>query len=172
MLKAERKAKKCNFTQSEVEALVGEVEKRRAVLFGGHSVGSGHQCQKGSRVAACGRQCKCCCLRRLECGQSEKKKWSDIKVEAKKRLASHRHSVCAMGGGTGQPELTIYNWRGSSGNPSWVTWWWRWRGTPVSAQFILTWCSYSNMSAVSGTDYIWETGHCCKLRIFICLFTV
>ena len=27
-------------------------------------------------------------------------------MEAKKRLASHRQSVCAMGGGTGQPELT------------------------------------------------------------------
>ena len=30
----------------------------------------GHQCQKGSRVAECGRQCKWCCLRRLECGQT------------------------------------------------------------------------------------------------------
>ena len=34
-----------------------------------------------------------------------KKKLHDIKVDAKKRLASHRKSVCAMGGGTGQPEL-------------------------------------------------------------------
>ena len=48
MLKAERKVKKRSSTQCEVEVLVGEVEKRKAVLFGGHSVGSGHQCQKGS----------------------------------------------------------------------------------------------------------------------------
>ena len=27
-------------------------------------------------------------------------------MEAKKHLASHRQSVCATGGGTGQPELT------------------------------------------------------------------
>ena len=35
-----------------------------------------------------------------------KKKWSDIKVEAKKHLALHRQSVCAPGGGEGAPELT------------------------------------------------------------------
>ena len=35
-----------------------------------------------------------------------KKKWSDVKVEAKKRLASHRQSVCATGGRMGQPKLT------------------------------------------------------------------
>ena len=40
MPKAEIKAKKRNFTQCEVKVLVGEVEKRTAVLFGGHSVGS------------------------------------------------------------------------------------------------------------------------------------
>ena len=39
------------------------------------------------------------------------------------------------------------------------------------SKFILTWCFYSNTSAVNGTDYIWETGHCRKLHIFICLFT-
>ena len=38
MPKSERKAKKRNFTQCEVKVLVGEVEKRKAVLFGGHSV--------------------------------------------------------------------------------------------------------------------------------------
>ena len=39
MPKAERKAKKRSFTQCELEVLVGMVEKRKAVLFGGHSVG-------------------------------------------------------------------------------------------------------------------------------------
>ncbi len=35
-----------------------------------------------------------------------KKKWSDIKVEGKKRISLHRRSVCATGGGKGVPELT------------------------------------------------------------------
>ncbi len=35
-----------------------------------------------------------------------KKKWSDIKVEAKRRIALHRRSVCATGGGKGTMELT------------------------------------------------------------------
>uniref|UniRef100_A0A3P9JQ61 ribonuclease H n=1 Tax=Oryzias latipes TaxID=8090 RepID=A0A3P9JQ61_ORYLA len=39
MANTERKSKKRNFTQCEVEVIVGEVEKRRKVLFGGHSVG-------------------------------------------------------------------------------------------------------------------------------------
>ena len=43
MAKVEREAKKQNFTQCEVKVLVGEVEMRKAVLFGGHGVG-GHQC--------------------------------------------------------------------------------------------------------------------------------
>ena len=34
-----RRAKKRHFTQCEVEILVGEVEKRKVVLFYGHSVG-------------------------------------------------------------------------------------------------------------------------------------
>ncbi len=39
MANPERKSKKRNFTQCEVEVIVGEVEKRRKMLFGGHSVG-------------------------------------------------------------------------------------------------------------------------------------
>ena len=58
-------------------------------------------------MATCVRQCKCCWLRRSECGRSKKKIWLDIKVEAKKRLASHRQTVCAIGWETGQPELTL-----------------------------------------------------------------
>ncbi|KAM9544479.1 uncharacterized protein ACWYII_035815 [Salvelinus alpinus] len=35
----DRKAKKRNFIQCEMEILVGEVEARKNILFGGHSVG-------------------------------------------------------------------------------------------------------------------------------------
>ena len=34
-----RKAKKRNFTEVEVETLVGEVEARKVVLFGDHGIG-------------------------------------------------------------------------------------------------------------------------------------
>ncbi len=40
-----------------------------------------------------------------------KKKWSDLKVEAKKQLTSHRQSVSATGGGKGVPELTPFETR-------------------------------------------------------------
>ena len=35
-----------------------------------------------------------------------KKKWSDFKVETKRRIASHRLSVTATGGGQRTPELS------------------------------------------------------------------
>jgi hypothetical protein len=34
-----RKAKKRNFTEVEMKTLVGEVEARKVVLFGGHGIG-------------------------------------------------------------------------------------------------------------------------------------
>ena len=105
MAKAERKAKKRNFTQCEVEVLVGEVEKRKAVLFGGYSAGVAnakkaqewqHVADNVNAVTSEGRSVA-----------EVKKKWCDIKVDAKKHLASHRQSTCATDGGTGQPELTL-----------------------------------------------------------------
>jgi len=38
MANTERKAKKRNFIQCEVEIIIGVVEKRSKMLFGGHSV--------------------------------------------------------------------------------------------------------------------------------------
>ena len=82
MAKAERKAKKRNFTQCEVEVLVGEVEKRKAVLFGGYSAGVAnakkaqewqHVADNVNAVTSEGRSVA-----------EVKKKWCDIKVDAKK----------------------------------------------------------------------------------------
>ncbi|XP_073670657.1 nuclear apoptosis-inducing factor 1-like [Paramisgurnus dabryanus] len=88
MANTERKSKKRNFTQCEVEVIVGEVEKRRKMLFGGHSW----------QTLADGVNAVASQPRTMA---EIKKKWSDIKVEAKKRLALHRQSVSATGGGKG-----------------------------------------------------------------------
>ncbi|XP_010778572.1 uncharacterized protein, partial [Notothenia coriiceps] len=104
MAKSEKRGKKRNFNNCEVEILVGEVETRQNILFGGHSIGVTnakkatewqHVADAVNFASAQGRTVA-----------EIKKKWSDIKVDAKKRLASHRQSVCATGGGKGAPELT------------------------------------------------------------------
>ena len=40
-----------------------------------------------------------------------KKKWSDLKVEVKRRVSAHRRSVTATGGGTGVGELSPFDLR-------------------------------------------------------------
>lgn len=54
MLTTEKKTKKRNFSDMEVEVLVGEVEVRRDILFGGHSsrVTNKRKCSEGQHVAA------------------------------------------------------------------------------------------------------------------------
>ena len=73
-----RKSKKRNFTEVEVETLVGEVEARKVVLFGGHGIGIANNKKQSERqhVAAAvnfviGRQ---------RTVPELKMKWSDIKV--------------------------------------------------------------------------------------------
>ena len=87
MVKVERKAKKGNCTQHEVEVLVGEVEMRKAVLFGGHGVGVSnakkalewqHAADSVNAVASEGRSV------------AEVEKWSDIKVDASQHGAPKR----------------------------------------------------------------------------------
>ena len=100
-----------------MEVLVGEVDKRNAVLFGGHSVGVinakkalewQHVADNVNAVASEGQSV------------AEVKKKSDIKVEAKKCLASHRQSAVPRAGERASQNSPpwIKNWRGSSGNPS------------------------------------------------------
>ena len=89
--------KKKNFTETELEVLLSEVEARKNVLFGTLSSGisskrkrSGWEnvCQAVNAVGSENRT------------QAEiKKKWSDIKVDVKQRLAAHRRSVVQTGGG-------------------------------------------------------------------------
>ncbi|KAK0146597.1 hypothetical protein N1851_014050 [Merluccius polli] len=82
------KGKKRNFTQSELEILVNEVETRREILFGTLSAGIN-----------------------LKRKRKVKKKWSDLKVEVKRRVSAHGRSVTATGGGTGVGELSPFDQR-------------------------------------------------------------
>jgi len=104
MAKTEKRGKKRNFTNCEVEILVGEVETRQNILFGGHSIGitNAKKATEWQHVADAVNSASA----QVRTVAEIKKKWSDIKVEAKKRLASHRQSACATGGGKGAPELT------------------------------------------------------------------
>ncbi|XP_041843329.1 nuclear apoptosis-inducing factor 1-like [Melanotaenia boesemani] len=101
---ATEKTGKRNFTETEVEVLVGEVEARKNILFGG--LGSGisnkRKTEEWQHVVAAVNSV----------GVTErsvpdiKKKWSDLKVEAKRRMARHRQGMCATGGGPATPNPT------------------------------------------------------------------
>ena len=73
-----RKAKKRIFTEVEVETLVGEVEARKVVLFGGHGIGitNNKKQSEWQHVAAAVNSVSG--TERTVLGL--KKKWSDIKV--------------------------------------------------------------------------------------------
>ncbi|XP_018951036.1 myb-related transcription factor, partner of profilin-like [Cyprinus carpio] len=104
MATGEKRGKKRNFSDTEIETLVGEVEARKTVLFGGHSSGVTNkkkQCEWQSIASAVN------CVSGTERTVAElKKKWSDLKVEAKRKLSSHRQSVAATGGGPCTADLT------------------------------------------------------------------
>ncbi|XP_054866345.1 t-SNARE domain-containing protein 1-like isoform X2 [Amphiprion ocellaris] len=96
--------RKGNFSETKTEVLVDEVEARKSILFGGHSSGITNK-RKGTEwqhvvtsVNSVGS---------TERTMAEvKKKWSDLKVEAKKRVTCHHQSMSATGGGRGKPEPT------------------------------------------------------------------
>ena len=72
-----RKAKKRNFTEVEVETLVGEMEARKVVLFGGHGIGIANNKKQSEwqHVAAVNS------VSSTERTVPElKKKWSDIEL--------------------------------------------------------------------------------------------
>ena len=90
----------------EIEMLVGEIEPRKKVWFGslGADLTNKRKCVKWQHVAA------------VNAASSEsrstsevKKNWSDLKVNDRKRMALHRQSVSATGGGTGTPELSPFD---------------------------------------------------------------
>ncbi|KAE8284740.1 Nuclear apoptosis-inducing factor 1 [Larimichthys crocea] len=106
------RGKKRNFTESELEVLINEVETRREILFGTLSTGVNtkrkrreweHVCEAVNAVGSEQRT------------ESElKKKWSDLKMEVKRRVSAHRRSMTATGGGSGVEELSSFDRRVAS----------------------------------------------------------
>ena len=87
-----------------MEVLLSEVEAHKNVLFGTLSYDISSKRKRSwweSLSEALGSE---------KCTQAEvKKKWSDIKVDVKWRLAAHRRSVAKTGGGTGEEGPTLMN---------------------------------------------------------------
>ncbi|XP_061582062.1 myb-related transcription factor, partner of profilin-like [Cololabis saira] len=106
MAKASKKRK---YTECELETLLTEVEARKIVLFGSLSSGINTKRKKGewdllaASVNAVGSEHRST--------QEIKKKWSDIKVEVKRRAAAHRRSAAMTGGGAGTEALTPFEER-------------------------------------------------------------
>ena len=99
-----RRAKKRNFTDTEIEVLVGEVETHQNILFGTLDAGVTKKRKNATwekvttAVNAVGSE---------ERSLSEiKKKMFDIKIRAKKRVTAHRHEISATGGGQATTQLS------------------------------------------------------------------
>ena len=101
--------KKKNFTEHELEVLLTEIEARRHVLFGTLSSGVSNKRKR--------TEWECVCVAVNAVGSEKrthaelKKKWSDVKMEVKRRTAAHRRSVAQTGGGTGEERLTPFEQR-------------------------------------------------------------
>ncbi|KAJ8346446.1 hypothetical protein SKAU_G00278470 [Synaphobranchus kaupii] len=97
-------SRKANFLEDELTAMVEEIEDRQHVLFGGLNSGLTN---KAKQVAW-----ECVAAAVNEVGQQDrtvadlKKKWSDLKLQGKKRIVIHNRSIKATGGGPGTPELS------------------------------------------------------------------
>uniref|UniRef100_A0AAQ6AJ68 Myb/SANT-like DNA-binding domain-containing protein n=1 Tax=Amphiprion ocellaris TaxID=80972 RepID=A0AAQ6AJ68_AMPOC len=96
--------RKRNLSETEIEVLVDEVAARKSILFGGHCSGITNK-RKGTEWQHIVTSVNSVSSTERTVAEM-KKKWSDLKVEAKKRVACHRQSVSATGGDRGKPEPT------------------------------------------------------------------
>uniref|UniRef100_A0A8C5AEI9 Myb/SANT-like DNA-binding domain-containing protein n=1 Tax=Gadus morhua TaxID=8049 RepID=A0A8C5AEI9_GADMO len=101
------RGKKRNFTESELEILLHEVEMRKHMLFGTLSTGINAKQKRSEWERVCEAVNAVGSQQRTH--SEIKKKWSDLKVEVKRR--AHRRSVTATGGGTGVGELSPFDLR-------------------------------------------------------------
>uniref|UniRef100_A0A8C5CRZ1 Myb/SANT-like DNA-binding domain-containing protein n=1 Tax=Gadus morhua TaxID=8049 RepID=A0A8C5CRZ1_GADMO len=103
------RGKKRNFTESELEILLHEVEMRKHMLFGTLSTGMNAKQKRSEWERVCEAVNAVGSQQRTH--SEIKKKWSDLKVEVKRRVSAHRRSVTATGGGTGVGELSPFDLR-------------------------------------------------------------
>uniref|UniRef100_A0A8C5FHJ9 Myb/SANT-like DNA-binding domain-containing protein n=1 Tax=Gadus morhua TaxID=8049 RepID=A0A8C5FHJ9_GADMO len=103
------KARKKNFSECAVEVLISEVEARNKILFGSLSSGISTKTKKlawesvAKSVNEVGAESRTVA--------DIKKKWSDIKVDVKKKVSAHRRSVGQTGSGAGVGELALFEQR-------------------------------------------------------------
>jgi len=101
---ASKQAKKKNFSNGEIEVLLTEIKARGHIIFG--SLGRGVT-NKGKKIAWL---CITDAINQVGLqGRTPaeiKKKWADLKSQCKIRIAAHRASVRATGGGRGVPDLS------------------------------------------------------------------
>ena len=100
-----KRAKKRNFSASEMETLVNEVDSKQKIIFG--SLNAGGITNKKKIVAwenvtdavnSVGSE--------MRTVSEVKKKWFDVKLNAKKRVTAHRRETSATGGGQTTTELS------------------------------------------------------------------
>ena len=103
------RGKKRNFTESELEILLHEVEMCKHMLFGTLSTGINAKQKRSEWERVCEAVNAVGSQQRTH--SEIKKKWSDLKVEVKRRVSAHRRSVTATGGGTGVGELSPFDLR-------------------------------------------------------------
>ena len=89
--------KKKNFTETEMEVLLSEVETRKNVLFVTLSSDISRKRKRSGWESVCEAVNAVGSENRTQA--EVKKRWSDIKVDVKRRLAAHRRSVAKTGGG-------------------------------------------------------------------------
>ena len=110
----QRKTKKRNFTEVEVETLVGEVEARKEILFGGHGIGITNikKNNEWQHVAAAVNA-----VSGTERTVPElKNKWSDIKVHF--YFLTHSTFIINCSNVTGRiVKIVNYRWVQSRGCP-------------------------------------------------------
>ncbi len=129
MVEATRKTKKRNFTEVEVETLVGEVEAWKLILFGGHTTGITNKKKQTEwqQVAAAVNA-----VSHTERTVAElKKKWSDIKVHI--FIPSRTAHVCNLMPKCYWSKTVYYRWMQSGGCPPTAKVWLQcgWGGDPV-----------------------------------------
>ncbi|XP_059204107.1 uncharacterized protein LOC131983404 [Centropristis striata] len=102
--KKERERKK-NFSEAEIEVILGEVESKKNILFS--SVSSG---VTGTGKAKAWREVTDAVnvVSVVQRTTAEvKRKWFDIKLDAKKRISAHKKSASATGGGRSESKLSV-----------------------------------------------------------------